>query len=355
MIRVLRQALPLLLAASLLVVAAVVPVCAQRSAADRGVPRTIDGVIQVHVVYDNRSSVRSQLRAELTNQSGMSISVQTTDSEGLVTFHIAGDGVYYVRVSGPTIQDAVSQGIEFDNLQESGHGLQIVYVQVKPTAESTASAASSTNQTVTSAAELRVPQNASKAFDKGMAAWQNKDYQKAATEFEKAVAAYPEYDSAYNNLGVMYAHLNQSDKAMAAFKRSVELNDKNADADRNLARMLLRQKDYPHAEELLKKCLAVQTPDAATLTMLAIAEIEDGQVDDALRDAQKVHTLPHEGYAVAHYVAGQALEDKRQYPQARAEYETYLKESPNGPDAAQVKSALAGLSASGAATAPKTQ
>jgi tetratricopeptide (TPR) repeat protein len=238
--------------------------------------------------------------------------------------------------------------------------LQVVFVTVKPKAGAAQNAGSSSsapvtsNAPVTSAAELRVPSSARKAFDKGMTAWQKQDYPKAAQEFEKAVAAYPEYDTAYNNLGVMYAHLNQNDKAMAAFKRSVELNDKNADADRNLARMFLREKNFPQAEELLKKCLAVQPADAATLTMLAIAEIEDGKVDDALRDAQRVHALPHEGYAVAHYVAGQVLEDKHEYQQAKAEYETYLKESPNGPDVAQVKSALERLSASSGVTPPAT-
>jgi len=349
MIRNFRHVVPLLVAVSL----PVVPLCAQRE-----VPR-IDGLIQVHVVYENGRPVDSQLHADLTNETGIGLASQMTDSEGSVTFHVSGSSTYYVHVSGSAIQDATSQPIELGKLQDTGHGLQIIFIRVKPktnSAEGATSTSSAANgQTTASAAELRVPQNARKDFDKGMDAWQKKDYQRAADEFEKAVAAYPQYDSAYNNLGVMYAQLNQTDKAMTAFKRSVELNDKNGDADRNLARMLIRQKDFPHAEELLKKCLTVQAPDASTLTMLAIAEIQDGKVDDALRDAQKVHGLPHEGYAVAHYVAGQALEDKHQDQQAAVEYNTYLRENPNGADAAQVKSALARLAGSTAAATPKSQ
>ena len=129
----------------------------------------------------------------------------------------------------------------------------------------------------------------------------------------------------------MYAHLGQNDKAMAAFKRSVELNDKNADADRNLARLLIRQKDYPQAEDLLKKALAVQAPDAATLTMLAIAEIQDGKPDDALKDAQKVHALPHDGYAVVHYIAGEALEEKHQIYASQRRVQPVLERSSERP------------------------
>ncbi len=352
MIRILRQVLPPLFAVTVVVTTLY---------AQHDDTRSGDGIIQIHVVGTDNRPVNMRLWAELVREPATPVARFSTDSGGLVTFHVASDGGYYVKVSGSGIEDATSQRVEFENLEHTPRELQIVFLTVKSkggdaqNGRTSSGTGETSNAPVTSAAELRVPQSARKAFDKGMTAWQKQDYQKAAEEFEKAVADYPEYDTAYNNLGVMYAHLNQNDKAMAAFKRSVELNDKNADADRNLARMFLREKNFPQAEELLKKCLAVQPADAATLTMLAIAEIEDGKVDDALRDARRVHDLPHQGYSVAHYVAGQALEDKHEYQQAKAEYETYLKESPNGPDVAQVKSALDRLSAANGSAAPKAQ
>jgi predicted Zn-dependent protease len=76
-----------------------------------------------------------------------------------------------------------------------------------------------------------------------------------------------------------------------------------------------------------------------------MAEIENGQVDEALSDARRVHELPHQGYALSHFVAGQALERKGQPREAAAEYAVYLRESPNGPEVVQVKSALDRLNA----------
>jgi len=331
----------------LLVLFSGLPLQAQREHVN--CPRGIDGTIQVHLKYRDNHPVERNLRVDLTNQSGLTLTQQFTDGSGLVRFHVSSDGSYYAKVTGEGIETSTSEAIVFDYLAMSCQGVQISYVYLKPVESASQSTAQSNakapNGGMTSAAELRVPQDARKSFDQGMTAWQKKDYQQAADKFEKAVAAYPQYDTAYNNLGVMYAHLNQSDKALAAFKHSVELNDKNADADRNLARMLIRQKDYPQAEEMLKKALVVQQPDASTLTMLAIAEIEDGKTDDALRDAQRVHALSHDGYAVAHYIAGEVLEEKHQNSQAAAEYNLYLKESPNGPEAAQAKSALERLSA----------
>ena len=340
--RILRRTLPIFIAT----LVPVVPLTAQRNQQQHG-----NGTeIQIHVTYDNNQPAEGQIRVDLLNESGIPISQGFTSDDGRASLRVASQGVYLIRVSGQEIEDG-ADSVEVQPFD----AMRVVFVHVKPKAAAVQSAARSAGGTVTSAAQLRVPPNARKCFDKGMAAWQNRDYQQAADQFEKAVLAYPQYDTAYNNLGVMYAHLNQPDKALAAFKRSVELNDKNADADRNLARMLMRQKGYPQAEELLKKSLAVQPTDVAALTMLAIAEIQDGKPDDALRDAQKVHTMTHDGYAVVHYVAGEALEQKHQPEEAKLEYTTYLRENPNGAEAEQVKSALGRLSNSSASAAPKSQ
>ncbi len=89
-----------------------------------------------------------------------------------------------------------------------------------------------------------------------------------------------------------------------------------------------------------------------TLTLLCVAEIQSGDVDGALVTARKTHQLPHEGYPLVHYVAGQALEREGKPQEAYAEYETYLSESPNGAEAPQVRTALARLTA-GSRPAPQ--
>lgn len=341
-----RDCLPLGLVVAVVLLA--IPLPAQRGQTDGPTD------IQVYVTYDDSRPAGEQLRVDLLNGSGILASQAFTDSSGRAILQVQGQGGYIVKVTGPGIQDGASESFEVFNCPN--HCMRQVFLRVKPTGEAaqsgskqsgntkTKSTATPSNPSLASAAELRVPQNARKDFDQGLAAWQKGAYQQAAEKFEKAVAEYPEYDTAYNNLGVMYAHLGQNDKSMAAFRRAVELNDKNGDADRNLARLLMRQNDYPRAEELLNKALAVQAPDAATLTMLAISEIKDDKPDEAIRDAQKVHTLSHEGYSLVHYIAGEALEEKHEYSQAKAEYALYLKEAPNGPEAPQVKSALERLS-----------
>ena len=312
--------------------------------------------IQVHVTYDNDRHVGLHIQVDLLNEQSLLMDQQFTDGEGRVSFHVssADPGGYRVRASGPDIEEGLSDSITVN----PGDRMTVAYVRVKPKPGMETPSASSTGTktktaAATSANELRVPAEAKKSFMKGMDALYRHDYPTAAAAFEKAVAAYPQYDVAYDNLGVTYVMMAQRDKARAAFERAVQLNDKNPDADRNYARLLLNNKENARAIELLNKALTVEPQDPVTLTLLSVAQLRTGDVDGALQNALKVHSLSQGGHAVAHFVAGRAYEQKQEYQKATAEYETYLRESPDGPEAAQVRGALARLTASAGPT-PQT-
>lgn len=303
--------------------------------------RQTSAEILVRVTFGDDRAAGDQIRADLVNDSGVLVAESFTDPEGHAKFHVSTSGTYEVRVSGTPIQGTTVQQIRVYDMDNA----KTIFLRVKPATNAASVAGRPNVPPVTSAAELRVPADARKAFHKGMEALERNDFAKAAEQFEKAVSLYPQYNSAFNNLGVMYYQMNQKDKAKAAFERSVELNDKNADADRNLARILIHDGDVARAEGLLKKSLMVEPLNPVTLTLLCVSEMQTGNYDGALLAARKVHQLPHEGYSLVHYVAGQALEQKGQLLEAYAEYETYLHESPGGPDVPKVRSALARLTA----------
>ena len=299
--------------------------------------------IQVRVTFENGRSAGDQIRVELRNYSEVPVGQTFTDSEGKAEFRVTAAGDYRILASGTPVEGTASESF---HVEEGSRG-QMVSVRVKPKGNASSSGVAKSNAPpVTSAAELRIPSDAKKAFHKGMEAWEHNDFPKAAEQFEKAVRLYPQYDTAFNNLGVMYYQMNQTEKARAAFERSVALNDRNADADRNLARILIYDQNFARAEDLLKKSLMVEPLNPATLTLMCVAEIQSGNDDGALTTARKVHQLPHEGYSVVHYVAGQALERKGQPQGAYTEYETYLHETPTGAEATQVRNALTRLTAS---------
>jgi len=304
--------------------------------------------LQVRVSYANDRPLGEQIMVELVNDQSVPVLQAFTDSQGRVLFHLTWEGVYRARATGADIEQAVSDAVSIESSDRS----KIIWLHVQQKAGSGTSTDTST-AAVTSASELRIPADAKKSFMKGMEALYRRDYQKAAEFFEKATAAYPQYDTAYDNLGATFMQLGQPGKAREAFERAVQLNDKNADADRNYARLLITNREYTRALDLLQKSLTVDPQNPSAFTLLSIAQLQSGDVDGALQSALKVHQLPHEGYAVAHYVAGRAYEVKQQYQEATAEYETYLREDPTGPEIQQVRNALARVTAT-AGTTPQT-
>ncbi|MDR3747329.1 MAG: tetratricopeptide repeat protein [Acidobacteriota bacterium] len=296
--------------------------------------------IHVYVKYANEHSAGPQLMVEVITNGGVPLAQGFTDSTGQAVITMLGAGTFRVRVSGIEIESKVSDPVEINDQDR----MAVVSVQVEPKPRDQQNAQSS-GAGMASASQLNIPGSARKPFEKGMDAMKHKDFPKAADLSQKAIDAYPQFDAAYDNLGVALIQMGQTDKAGAAFQKAVEVNDKNADANRNYSRYLINIKQYAQAEEPLKRALMVAPQDPSSLTLLAIAEFQTKDYDGALQSALKVHQVSHEGYAMAHYIAARVYELKQQGLAATAEYQTYLKESPNGPQAEQARAALARLTA----------
>ena len=317
----------------------------RRSGAIANTPKEI----QVRVSLTDERHVGAQIEVDLLNEQSSTVSQAFTDGEGRATFQVSGGGIYRARASGTSIETTVSDAI---NVQPTDRTAMIwMHVQLKAGAEADNGGSSG----IITANDLKVPSDARKSFNKGSEALQHHDYQKAADLFQKAINTYPQYDAAYDNLGVAYVQLKQSDKAREAFEHAVQLNDKNADADRNYGRILLANKEYPQAVDVLKKSLMVDPQNPSALLMVSVAQFQTHDFDGALQSALKVHQVPHQGYALAHFVAGRSYEVKHEYPQATAEYETYLKEDPKGSQVEQARNALTRMTASSSgATTPSS-
>ena len=296
--------------------------------------------IQVRVAYPDEQAAPQQLQVDLLNSSGVTMMQTFTDDLGQADFRFEGSGNFRVKVSGAGIEDAVSDEVQVIDSDR----LKLVYLQVHSTSAPDSNPKLD-NGAMTSAAQLKIPAVARKSFEKGVDAFRQEDYKKAAYLFQRAATAYPQYDAAYDNLGVALINLGRADKARAAFEHAVQLNDKNADADRNYSRLLISDQQYEAAKGLLQKALMVDPQDPSSLTLLAVTQLKTGDYDGALQNAMKVHNVSHEGYAVAHYVAGRAFESKHELQNATTEYEMYLRESPNGPEANQVRASLARVTA----------
>ena len=126
---------------------------------------------------------------------------------------------------------------------------------------------------------------------------QEKNYESAAKEFEKAIDLDPKDPRAYSNLAFSYAQLGKREEALAMFEKAATIAPDDATARKNLAAVYVdlgkeyfKQENYPDAVKFYEKALELgsdsltvmfqlgncyfQTATAETSTALAKPEFE---------------------------------------------------------------------------------
>ena len=85
-------------------------------------------------------------------------------------------------------------------------------------------------------------------------------------------------------------------------------------------------------------------PDAVAL--LATTEFANKEYDKALADVQRTHALPnHEQFAEVHIMAGKVFRMQNHPEAAIGQFELFLREKPDSPEAENVRKALDSLKA----------
>ncbi len=288
---------------------------------------------------ETRRPVPDRVSVELMDSFGTTESEAMTDDQGVVNFQTL-PGYHRLRITSTDYEEY--QGT-FEIQLEQRHS-ELVYLHRKPPVGGTPASPAGGKGTV-AAPRLKIPSAAQKEYDRGAAAMEKKDLLTARRHFEKAVELYPEYDLAYNNLGILAIDRNDMDAARQAFETAIKINDHYAQAYRNLARILLAERKFPEVEDLLAKSLSIEPMNVWALTQIAYAQLQEKKFPEAVQNARRVHTLPHADLAQAHMIAGSALESLHKELAAVAEYQLYLQEAPVGPYAQQARDAVARLQA----------
>jgi len=149
----------------------------------------------------------------------------------------------------------------------------------------------------------------------------------------------------YNNLGLLYFKKDQGrpSRALAAFKKAVELNPNDATAWRNLGSIALRYRDYVSAEKSLAKSAELD-PNSLDAHLAYAFALEGGKkFKEAMGEYGRVMEL-RPGYAEAIYGTANCLRNLREWEKAR----DLLKEYVAMPDAVHkddARNALAGCEA----------
>jgi tetratricopeptide (TPR) repeat protein len=287
--------------------------------------------IKVHVTYQNERPVPAGTRCTLLSTGETPLTSSFTDDGGIASFRNLRLGNYKVHVEGPGLVSLTTPWIQ---LMQSA-GMHQEWIHVSPS-ESGPEAVSE---------EAEIPEKARKEVDKGMELMDKHEMDKATEHFQKALAIYPKYARAWNNVGVIKAKAGDRAGAKQAWQNAIEGDDRFSFAYFNLARMSIADKQPDEAEALLSKGLRSDPKNPEGLFLLSSAQFLQSHFEQAVLTARRVHIGEHKQFADAHLVAAQALVKLNKNGDALEEYNTYLKEFPDSPKAAQVRQSMAQLQA----------
>ncbi len=294
--------------------------------------------IEIQLTDENSQPLNNiQAMVEISSM-GTPVDRTFSNLDGRASFNLqpGNSNSYQITISGVQIETTTASFQLYPT--ESTHN-ERVEVKFKKDARANAPGG------VVSAVDLNVPPKARKEFSKGLEEMNQGKLENAKKHFEKAIEEYPRFSSAYNNLGAVEMRLKNPAAGRAAFEKAVELNDKNADAEANLAKIKIDDNDFKGATELLNKALTIEPTNPKMLVMLAYCQFRTNQFDAALATAEKVHQGDLDRFPMAHFIAGRVREMKGDSEGAQRQYEAYLKEAPDGPQAPMAKEALVRIQA----------
>ncbi len=113
------------------------------------------------------------------------------------------------------------------------------------------------------------------------------EIEKAAREFEKILARYPEHPDAHYNLALMQTRLGDLKKAENHYQLALKFDPKHHDARNNLGLLLMDKGDYLRAEGLLKTHLEHHPDDPSANYNYGLVKDTMGKLKEARKYYEK--------------------------------------------------------------------
>ena len=256
----------------------------------------------------------------------------TTNQNGNFKFTGLPAGSYTVIIDKETEFKAISQSV--DIIQFRGAPAQTYTVNIRLEFKDRTEPP---KPAVVNAELLNVPKKALTHYESAMELAKKNEHQGAIDELKLAIAEYPSFTQAFNELGVQYLKLNKLEEANEAFQGALKVDPASFPALINRGIVNVMMKRYGEAVPVLRKALKGHDQSAVGHYFLGQALANLGLFDDAEQALLKSLELGKEDMKEAHRILAIIYSSKGEKKRAADELETYLKLSPTTPDAEKLK------------------
>lgn len=109
------------------------------------------------------------------------------------------------------------------------------------------------------------------------------EFERAISEYRKAIALNPNSPIVFNRLGVAYSELKQYDAALDAYERALALSPMTAEPHYNMGLVYLKKGDLPRALKAFKRAIAMDPEWGDAYTGLGEVYLKQGGFGQAVR------------------------------------------------------------------------
>jgi Flp pilus assembly protein TadD len=190
---------------------------------------------------------------------------------------------------------------------------------------------------VVNAEFANVPERARTLYTNGLEESKKGNYKEAVEQLKLAIAEYPSFMQAYNEMGVQYLKLNQLEDADAAFQQAAKINPDAIPPLVNRGIVNVMMKRYGESVPILRKAIAKDEQSAVAHYFLGQAMANLGLFDDAEKELQLSIKLGTDQMKEAHRLLAIIYTNRGNKKLAAEELEAYLKLAPTAPDAEKLK------------------
>ena len=251
----------------------------------------------------------------------------STNDSGAFTFSGLRGGSYTVTVEAGKAYEAASETVEI--VEAGGTPGQTFLVRIELQSHQSAPQAAGTVAVIS--------EEALALYKQAVSAASGGDRKQAIELLERAVAACPNFWTAWNEMGVQRLRLAQTAKALDALRAALKIAPQAFEPRLNTGIAMLQMKDYAHAAAELQQALAIKKDSAAAHLHLGHALVGLNRFAEAERELGEALQLGGDATVEAHRWLGAVYIEQHKEARAAAELEKYLTLAPATRDASRIR------------------
>lgn len=288
-------------------------------------------------IRDSGGQVVSSVRVSVMDENSMPVRTLIVDSSGRFSVRGLRAGVYLVRIETTgTLYEEQTQRLELHSGRRSGQSDEpypIDFVlKLKKSKEPITKGGTVFAQTV--------PKAARDEYERALKSLKSNKTEQALPLLKKAVELFPDYYEALETLGVEYVKGAQYEAALPLLVRALEINKNGTRSLYGLGVAYLNLNRYDEAIERLETCAQLNPGNPNTQMMLGLAYGQNRVADKAEAAFKKALQIGGAEAAEAHFYLAGLYNKQGQYRLARQELESFLRQSKNVKDPAQIKAMI---------------